>query len=173
MMCFCAVIVYAHHAYVEIQLQRILSSWITRVNWFPLHGSDISVDRAILHKNPFDPRGVDTILDEIAIPEDPTVQGDRRVDTIDYEFVESPAHLGEGFGPIDAVDDQFGHERIVMRGYGVTDLDVRIPAHSRTSRDFQAGNLSGGRTEVVVRIFRVDTNFDGVPARSDFFLIER
>ena len=125
------------------------------------------------HQNAFDPRRIDVSLDKIAVPEDSLVEGDRGVDSFDHQLVEGPAHLCEGLGAVNAVDDELSDERVVIRGDGVADLDVGVPADAGAAGDLQVGDLSGGRAEVVLGVFGVDPDFEGMAAGDDFLLGER
>ena len=54
------------------------------------------------------------------------------------QLVEGPAHRGDGLGAGRGVDDQLADQRVVVRGDGVADLDVRVPADAGAARDAQA-----------------------------------
>src|SRR4051794_29632698 len=81
-------------------------------------------------QDPLDPRGVNAALDEVAVSEDPPVEGDGRMDALDDQLVQGPAHPGHGLGAVGTVDDQLADERVVMRRYRIAGLCLRVPANA-------------------------------------------
>ena len=90
------------------------------------------------HQDPLDPGGIDPSLDEVGVAEDPAMERDRGLDSLDDQLVEGPPHDGERLVAGRGVDDQLADERVVVGRDRVADLDVRVPADARAARDAQA-----------------------------------
>ena len=127
-------------------------------------------DRRLGDDHSFDPGRVDLALDEVPGAENLPVQRDRRLDTLDDQLVEGPAHPGDGLEPGRGMDDQLAQERVIVGRDGVAGLHMRVPPHARAARHPDRGDLAGRRAKVVVRVLRVDPAFDGMAAGDDILL---
>src|SRR4051794_18708851 len=81
-------------------------------------------------KHALDPGRVDASFDEVAVADDAAVERNGGLNALDDQLVERTAEGCDGLGAVSAVDDQLADERVVVRGNGVTDLGVRVPAYA-------------------------------------------
>src|SRR5262249_27241422 len=120
-------------------------------------GSDISGS----HPVPLDERRVYLRLDKGGVVEDFAVQRDGRLDALHAKFGEGAPHAGQCQRPGRLIDEQLGHERVVIGRHAVAGGDVCVQAHAWTARRLPACDLAGRGTEVVGRVLRVDPTLDG------------
>ena len=80
---------------------------------------------------PLDERRVHLAFDEGGVVEDFAVQGDGGLDALDHELGQGPPHAGQGLGPGRLMDQQLGHQRIVVRRHPVAGHHVRVEPHAR------------------------------------------
>src|SRR5689334_6961624 len=91
--------------------------------------------------------GVEPAGGEIGMRENPFLQRNRRVDSLDDEHIQSSPHPGNGFGAIGAVRDQFCHQRIVIRRNHAVLIGRRVHADSRAARKIQRSDAARGGNE--------------------------
>ena len=89
------------------------------------------------------------------------------------QFLECPAHPGEGLEPVRGMDDELAQERVVVGRNRVSGLHVRVPSHAGTAGNSDRGDPAGRRAEVVVRILGVDAAFQGMAPGDDVLLAKR
>src|SRR5947209_7519892 len=68
--------------------------------------SGLGLGRLAGQEDALDPGGVDAALEEVAVAEDPPVEGDRGLDALDRQLVEGTAHGRDRGVAGRAVDDQ-------------------------------------------------------------------
>ena len=85
-------------------------------------------------------------------------------------FGEGPAQATQGVVPVNPPDDQLADQGVVEGRDLIARVDVAVEAHPRAARGQPAGDLAGGRPEVLAGIFGVDPHFNGVTAKLDLVL---
>ena len=68
--------------------------------------------------------------------------------------------------------DEFGDQRIVVRGHHIPIVQMRVDAHTGSAWGMEGFHLAGGWAKSS-RVFGVDTAFDRVPADHHVFLSDR
>src|SRR5207253_10079244 len=68
------------------------------------------------------------------------MQRDGCLDALDDKHLEGPLHTTDRFRAIAALDDEFGNQRVIVRGYDGIGVSRRIHAHPRTSRRLERRN---------------------------------
>src|SRR5262245_12673863 len=96
--------------------------------------------------------------------EDFLMDGDGRVDALDDELSEGAVHAGQGVGAGRLVDEELGHQRIVIGRHAVAGNDVRIEADAGTAGRLPACNQAGRGAEVVRGVLGVNATLDGAAA---------
>ena len=95
-----------------------------------------------------------------------------RLDALDDELGQGAAHAREGLGAGRLMDEQLGHQRIVVRRHAVAGDDVRVEAHAGTAGRLPARDQAGRRAEVGGGVLGVDAALDGAAAVHDVLLRE-
>ena len=83
-----------------------------------------------------------------------------RVHPTDLVFVDTRPHVLDRLPPVPRVDDQFGHERVVVRRHERPRGHAAVHADARSARLSIAHDASGRREEVSDRVFRVHAALD-------------
>src|SRR5947207_2771506 len=83
------------------------------------------------------------------------VQRDGGLDALDSELGQRPAHAGQGLGARRLVDEQLGHQRIVVGWHSVALHGVRVQPDAWAAGGLPAGDEAGRRPEVGRRVLRV------------------
>ena len=85
------------------------------------------------------------------------MEGDRGFDALDAELAQSTLASSDALIAVNAPYDQFGNHGIIIRRDAVALLDVGFHTNTRTTRNFETRDVAGARTEIMLRIFGVDT----------------
>src|SRR5579871_4911982 len=80
---------------------------------------------------PFDEGRIDLAFDKAGVIEDLAVAWDGRSDTLDRELGEGAAHARQGLRPRRLMDEELGHERIVVGRDAVAGHDMGIEPDAR------------------------------------------
>ena len=101
------------------------------------------------------------------VPEDlVAVQFHIGLDALHHDFVQRILHAGEGDFAIFSPGDQLADQGIVEGGYGVAAVDMGVHTDAVATRRVEIGDLAGAGGEAD-RIFRVNTDLDGMPLEGD------
>ena len=95
-----------------------------------------------LHEARAEPAG-----DEVRIAQDLQVERNRRLDAVDDRHLERAAHPGDRLGPVAAVGDDLGDQRVVVRRDRALGVRERVDAHARAARHAERVNDAGARRE--------------------------
>src|SRR3954470_9002550 len=96
-----------------------------------------------------------------------------RLYTFDGELEQRPVHAGDRVSASRRPDNQFREHRIVEESDLAPDLDARIPAHPRSGRHVEEGDLARRRQKSARWILARDAALDRPAARDDVRLLER
>ena len=116
---------------------------------------------------------VDVAGDEVGVAEHSLGERDRGLHSFDDELVECSQHCLDREFARWAVDDQLADHRVVVRRDAVAFVDVRVDAHSGAAGESQFRDRTRTASKIVVWVFGVDADFDGVAAALDVFLLPR
>ena len=83
-------------------------------------------------------------------------------DPFDNELIQGPFHLVYCFLPGLSGSDQLGDHGIIIRGYGITAVNMGIQPDAMSAWGMQRCNPAGAWPESVIRIFRIDPAFYGM-----------
>src|SRR5690606_16639381 len=94
----------------------------------------------------------------------------RGFQTIDLELAQGTKHAGDGFLAGSAPGHYFCQQRIVVRGNLIAIVKMGVDPNARSARCQIAGNQSGVRAEIAIRVFGVDAALDSVAGECDIAL---
>ena len=100
--------------------------------------------------------------EELLIAEDRLQEISRCFDICDHQLAQRAGHSADGIRAVFAPDDQFAQHGIVIGRDAVAGINMTVKAHTASAGSIKHFDRSGMRTEIVLRIFRVDPAFDGV-----------
>src|ERR1700733_1630255 len=100
---------------------------------------------------------------ETCIGEDLLMQWDGGLDSLHHELRECPLHLGNGFSPIDTVDNQFRDQRIVIGGNHALGILRRLNADAVAAWNIECRDFAG-RWRELLRVLGIDPALNGVAA---------
>ena len=103
---------------------------------------------------------------ELGRIQQPFVERNDGVDAFDDEGVERPFHAGNGFIAVRGVDDQFGHQRVVVGRNDAVGISGGVDAHADAAGDVPASDAPRRRGKGL-RMLGVDAALDGVAAHGD------
>ncbi len=86
---------------------------------------------------------VEVAFAEAGVLEDFLVEGDGGLDALHNELAERALHLRNRFGPVAAVDDQLGDERVVIGRNHAFGVLRRIDAHAIAAGHIEGRDLAG------------------------------
>ena len=93
-----------------------------------------------------------------------------RVNPFNDHFSKSAAHLFDRFAPVLRMDDQLRQHGIIVGRHCIAAVNSRIDTDALSSRQIHICDRSRRRTEVLLRIFRIDPALNGMPRDMDVFL---
>ena len=121
---------------------------------------------------PFEEFGVDLPRDEVGVPDNAREKRNRGGNTFENEAVERLSHAAERLFSRVSVHDDFRQQRVVVRWYGVTRVDMGIDPYTWPAGRMVCGDEPGTGLKVPVWILGVDTAFDGVSAEAPPITLE-
>ena len=101
-------------------------------------------------------------IDIVRVVHQLPVKGYGRLYAFDYEFVQRSSHFIDGLFTRLSRGDELSNHAIVVGRNTVSTVDMRIHSYTVPSWDMQGCNPSRGWPEIVVRVFCIDSAFDGV-----------
>src|ERR1019366_2304566 len=113
---------------------------------------------------------VHTALTKLAIVQELSVKGDRRLHALDPYFAQRPQHATYRLFPVRAPGNQLGNQRIVEGRNRVAPENMRVHPNPRTARAMEFRDRAGGRSEIVRRIFCIDAALDRMTPDDDVAL---
>ena len=120
-----------------------------------------------------DPLGGVLALGEVVVFEDLDVGRDGGGRTLDDHLVEGAEHAGDGLVPVRRPDTELAHEVVVVLADLVAALVTAVPPDTDALGRGELGDRAGGGEELAFgRVFGVDPDLDGVPAKLDLVLGE-
>ena len=111
----------------------------------------------------------DTSAEEIRIGEQVEVQRDICFDAIDDGFRQCDTHAGNGLIPIISIGNDFAYHRVVIGRHHIIMINMRVYADTWAAWRMILRDAASGRCQLI-RIFRIDTAFDGMTLDYDIFL---
>src|SRR5690606_32019789 len=108
---------------------------------------------------------------EAAVGHDPLLQRDVGLDPVHHHFAERHAHARDRGGAVGPVHDQLADHRVVVRGYAVALVDVRVHAHAGAAGAVEVLD-EAGRGQERLRVLGVDAALDRMPLEHDVVLLQ-
>src|SRR5206468_12246459 len=115
--------------------------------------------------HPLNESGIVISAAKFAVAHDSGVKRHGGLDAGDVILVEGAPHPLDGINPRRAHRDDFCDQRIVIRGHGVTGINVRIDSNATTAWRIIEVDTSRRWLKISRRILRVDTAFNCVESR--------
>src|SRR5450830_252312 len=106
---------------------------------------------------------VHTTLAEPFVTNQVAVQRDIGLDPVHHDFVQGVAHARQGFVTVLAVGDQLADQRVIVRRYRITTVQVRIDANAVAAWSVEVLDGARARNELL-RVLGVDPALQGVTA---------
>src|SRR3569832_155867 len=119
----------------------------------------------------FEPVSIDAAGDECGTVEKCAVDGDIGFHTLDPAIVEGCARTGEGDVTIRATNDDLRQKRVVVGRNAASCLDVGVDADAVAGRKSRRCHRARTGLEVVLWIFSIDAEFDGMSTKANFILL--
>src|SRR5260221_2871111 len=91
------------------------------------------------------------------------MEGNRSLDPFDHILAERTVHRIDGFFPGAGYRNDLGDHGVIIGRYRITGIGMRVDPDTMSARLVKHVDPAGRRPEIVVRIFRIDTAFDGMP----------
>src|SRR6185369_1903727 len=95
------------------------------------------------------------------------MQRNRREDSLDDEHLQRPLHAENSLFPILAASDQLRNQRVIVGRYDSLGIQSRIYANASPTGNVEGADLARRGGELL-RMLRIDSALDRVPARNDW-----
>ena len=93
--------------------------------------------------------------------------------SLNDQLLQGPAHPADGLQPGGGVDDQLGHQGVVVGGQLVAGIEAGVHPHAVAAGQVEEADAAGTGLEPLGRVLGVDAALDGVAAEQDLLLGDR
>ena len=121
----------------------------------------------------FDEGRVDVEVNKVRVAEHLSRQRQSRRDSLDHKLTQTTSHALNRFITRWLVNNQLANHRVVIRTDRVAFVHMRIKAHTRAAWQTEFRNCPRTSSEAIIRVFRIDAEFDRTTSVLDVFLLER
>ena len=134
----------------------------------------VALDRVIQQlRVAVDEAGVELAAAELRVAQDFLVVGRGGLHALHAHVVEGSQAAIQGFFPGQRPDDQLQAHRVVVRRNAVAGVDRRVGAYAGAAGGVVAGDLAEAGQEVVLRVFGIDAELQGIATVDDVALLYR